>query len=185
MSDTATATETRHGVYEVMFLISQSEAVEFASLIEHIENLIARAGAELLAIEKWDEKRLAYPIEKQRRAVFILTYIKCPKSGIQQLERDVNISERIMRMLVIKADHISPEEIASHDNRDALGAEAKLRAERAVEDARREAQRVEVLTAEEAAEARAREAEMANAADDDDSEMGDEHDEDGDDRDDR
>ena len=183
MSDAATATEIRHGVYEVMFLISQSEAVEFASLIEHIESLIGRAGAELLAIEKWDEKRLAYPIEKQRRAVFILTYIRAPKSGIQQLERDVNISERIMRMLVIKADHISPEEIASHDNRDALGAEAKLRAERAAEDARREAQRVEVLTAEEAAEARARESEMANADDEGaESEMNDDDGDEGDDR---
>ena len=52
--------QQRINSYEVMFLISQAEATDFAGVIEHIDNLFQRAGAEVVAMQKWDERRLAY-----------------------------------------------------------------------------------------------------------------------------
>ena len=130
----STATEPRTGIYEAMFLVSQSEAAQFASLIEHIEDILSRGGAEIVSMRKWDERRLAYEIEKQKRGVYILVYLRCPTDSVAKIERDVQISERIMRMLITKADHLSPEEIASADDREGLAVEAKLRAEKAAAD---------------------------------------------------
>ncbi|TVS06159.1 MAG: 30S ribosomal protein S6 [Phycisphaerales bacterium] len=147
--------ESRISAYEAMFVASQSEAADFSGLIDHINTLLERAGAELVAMQKWDERRLAFEIDKQRRAVFILTYFRAPTESIARLERDVRISERLLRALVVRADHLTEEEMLAFDAREELKTEAKLRAERAAKEAEAEQSKVQVLSAEEAARAKA------------------------------
>ncbi len=123
---TQTATKT---VYEVMFLVNQGEAASLSSLVEHINEVLARAEGDVVSMRKWDERRLAFPIEKQKRGVYFLAYVEMTGDGPAKIERDVVISEKIMRVLITKADHLTEEEMKSHDKRDELAAEAKLRAE--------------------------------------------------------
>ncbi len=126
-----TETMARTGVYEGMFVVSQAAAAQFGDTLEHIHELFGRANATVLAMKKWDDRRLAYEIDKQKRGVFILAYFSCPTDMVAKLERDAQISSKILRLLVIKADHLTEEEIAANDERQALADEAKFRAERA------------------------------------------------------
>lgn len=126
-----TETAARTGVYECMFLASQSAAAQFGDLIQHINDLVGRAQGEIVAMRKWDDRRLAYEIDKQKRGVYILAYVSCPADQVGHLERDVQISDRLLRVLVTSAAHLSDEEIAAADDRQALQDEAKMRAERA------------------------------------------------------
>ncbi len=119
--------------YEVMFLISQQEATDLAGIIEHIDTIFERAGAERLAMRKWDERRLAYDIDKQKRGVYILCYVAIEPSRVQSIDRDVNLSERIMRVMILRADHLSVDQMKAADGRRDLEAEAKMRADRAGE----------------------------------------------------
>lgn len=107
-------------MYEVMFLVSQSEAANMGSLLEHLDELFARSNATVKAMRKWDERRLTYEIDKQRRGVYILAYFSAAPESIKRFERDCNLSERIMRVLVLKADHLGDEEIAAEDDRSSL-----------------------------------------------------------------
>lgn len=125
----STDTQARTGVYEVMFLASQSAAASFGDLVAHINHLIGRADGEVLAMKKWDERRLAYEIEKQKRGVYILAYISMPTDMVAHLERDVQISDQVMRVLITTADHLTDEEIKANDDRTGLDTEAKLKAE--------------------------------------------------------
>lgn len=132
----------RTGYYEVMFLISQAVAADFAGAIDHINHLLDRAKAEVIALCKWDERRLAYEIDKQRRGVYILAYIKAPAASINSLVRDCNLSEKILRVLALSAEHLTEEEMRARDGRDQLVVEARLRAERAAQEAESAAQLV-------------------------------------------
>ncbi|MEM1331745.1 MAG: 30S ribosomal protein S6 [Planctomycetota bacterium] len=123
--------------YEGMFLISQSVAVDLQGVADEIADMISRHGGELIAMTKWDERRLAYEIDKQKRGVYILTFFSAPGDTITELERDVNLSERFMRLMVTKADHLTMEQMQAADGREALATEAKLRAERAQEEEQR------------------------------------------------
>ncbi len=125
----STETQTRTGVYEAMFLASQTAAASFGDLIDHINSLFERANAEVIAMKKWDERRLAYEIDKQKRGVYILAYFKCPTDMVPHLERDVVISDKLLRVLVTSADHLTDEEIAAHNDMDGLATEAKLKAQ--------------------------------------------------------
>ncbi len=125
----STETQVRTGVYEAMFLASQAAAASFGDLIDHINSLFERANAEVIAMKKWDERRLAYEIDKQKRGVYILAYFKCPTDMVPHLERDVVISDKLLRVLVTSADHLTQEEIAAHNDIDGLATEAKLKAQ--------------------------------------------------------
>lgn len=124
-----TATETRHGTYEAMILVTQTAAAAFGECLEHINHLFERADATVIAMKKWDERRLAYEMDKQKRGVYILAYFTCPTDMVAHLERDAVISDKIMRLLVTTADHLTEEEIAAHDDRKGLETEVKFRAD--------------------------------------------------------
>ena len=131
----------RKACYEAMFLVSQAEAHDFGSIIEHIKDILTTRGhADIIAMRKWDERRLAYEIKGQKRGVYFLVYFEADPVNIEPVERACNISERIMRMLVTRADHLSRDEMVAHDGTQELADEAKLRAARAAEQAQAEAQ---------------------------------------------
>ncbi len=116
--------------YEAMFLISQAVAAELGTAIDHIKEVLARGHAEVIAMKKWDDRRLAYEIAGQKRGVYILVYFKAPGVDISHIERDCNLSEKIMRALILRADHLSVEEMTNLDGRKELEIEAKMRGEK-------------------------------------------------------
>lgn len=120
--------------YEGMYLISQQVAATFGEAIKHIRETIESAGGKIIAMKKWDERRLAYEIDKQKRGVYILCYFEAPTSALIKIENNCNLSEQIMRAMFLRADHLTPEEIASSDERQALEDEARLRATRQITD---------------------------------------------------
>lgn len=129
-----TATDARVGEYEVMLLSTQSAAATLGELIEHINEVFTRASAEVIAMRKWDDRRLAYEIDKQKRGVYFLAYVRCPSDQIAHIERDVSISEHLMRVLITKADHLTDEEMTSHDQREQLADEARMKGSEVRED---------------------------------------------------
>ena len=123
-------TEVRISIYEGMFLFPQAAAADLAAAVSHVESILERAGAELVSICKWDERRLAYDIKGNKRGLYFLTYFKADRSRISSIERDCNLSEELLRAMVIRADNVVAEEIEAADGREALADEIKLRAER-------------------------------------------------------
>jgi len=133
-----TTTEARTGIYEGMFLVNQTAAAAFGDVLEHINHLFERADATVVAMKKWDERRLAFEMDKQKRGVYILAYFTCPTDMVAHLERDAVISDKIMRLMVTTADHLTDEEIAVNDDRKGLETEAKFKAEQGeVEDSKK------------------------------------------------
>ncbi len=121
--------DTRN-TYEGLFLFPQSAAASLKEAADHLESRLQRANAEVLSFAKWDERRLAYEIEGNKRGVYFLVYFKAEPSSIAGLERDCNLSEEIIRFLVTRADTIPSELIESADGRQKLVDEIRLRGEK-------------------------------------------------------
>ena len=95
--------------YEGMFLFDPTFGGTFENCEKEIKRLIDRAGGEIILCRKWDERRLAYRIEGRKRGVYALTYFKAPPDKIRGLERDVKLSEDVLRVLVLSAKDVTPE----------------------------------------------------------------------------
>jgi small subunit ribosomal protein S6 len=118
--------------YEAMFLLSQATAADLSGALDHIREIISRGHGEIIAMRKWDERRLAYEIDGQKRGYYVLVYFKAPGVDIAHVERDCNLSEKIMRAMILRCDHMTEEAMAALDARKELEVEAKMRAERPV-----------------------------------------------------
>jgi small subunit ribosomal protein S6 len=120
--------EVRINLYEGMFLLNQQAvSTDFASAIEHIRDILNRAEAEILILSRWDERKLAYEIKNQKRGLFILAYFKARASQIANIDRDCNLSEQVLRSLIIRADYMGEAELELAKQNAELSLEARLR----------------------------------------------------------
>lgn len=139
--------EQRVDIYEGMFLFPQSATADFEGVVDHVKEILSRADAEVIAMRKWDERRLAYDIKGNKRGLYILVYFKADRSRIVGIERDCNLSETLLRSMIIRADHVPTEEIQSNDQREALQDEIQLRKQDAAKAAEEEAARAAAIAA--------------------------------------
>jgi len=97
-------------LYEGMFLVDSALATaDWDGTLATIENVLKRADAEVVAIRKWGERKLAYDIEHKQRGTYILAYFKAEGRRISGIEKDVQLSEKIMRCLVLTTEKRPPE----------------------------------------------------------------------------
>jgi len=98
--------------YEAMFLIDSAVATaEMDTVNKTIDTIFERAKADVISCRKWDERRLAYPINKAKRGTYILSYFKALPEVISDLERDVRLNENILRVIVLNAEKRTDVEI--------------------------------------------------------------------------
>ena len=97
--------------YEMMLLLDPAFASNEEDVDNEINRLMERAGGEIIAKHRWDERRLAYEVKRRKRGVYFLIYMRAPGTSIRSLERDVQLSEGILRALIVRADHVSEEKM--------------------------------------------------------------------------
>lgn len=95
--------------YEAMFLMEPALATEWPAAEAEINRILDRAGAKVLGIKNWGERKLAYPIGPRKRGLYALTFFETLPDKISGIERDVQLSEKAVRVLVLRRDGITPE----------------------------------------------------------------------------
>lgn len=139
-------TETKR-LYEAMFLVDSAlAAAEWNSVHETIEQILTRHGGQIVSMKKWDERRLAYDIAGKSRGTYILVYFRGTPEQIGAIERTVQLSERLLRVLILRTDRMSTED---------LDKATPLEEAQAQEAAAAEAARARAAERQRAAEARA------------------------------
>jgi len=105
-------TLARSRQYEAMFLIDSGLAAsDWDGVNAAISKILERAVAEVILMRKWDERKLAYDIAGKSRGTYVLCYFKASPGNVHQIEREVQLSEKIMRVLILKADHLTTEDM--------------------------------------------------------------------------
>lgn len=114
--------------YEGLFLYPQAAVADLQGAHDHILDILRHAGAEVISMKKWDERRLAYEIRGNKRGLYFLVYFKVKGAKLAQIERDCNLSEKLLRAMITRADQVTPEMMQAAEGRAQLADEIKLRA---------------------------------------------------------
>jgi hypothetical protein len=61
--------------------------------------------------------------------LYFLVYFKSRADVMSKIERDFNLSEQLLRTLLIRADHMTQEQMEAADGQEKLADEIKLRGE--------------------------------------------------------
>jgi small subunit ribosomal protein S6 len=119
----------RTGLYEGMFLFPQSATANLQDAVSHLKGILEKCECSIINFSKWDDRRLAYEIDGNKRGVYFLVFFNAPTAMMSDLERRCNQSEDIIRMMVTRAEHIPTETIEANEGAEALADEIKLRGE--------------------------------------------------------
>ncbi|MFM7243071.1 MAG: 30S ribosomal protein S6 [Planctomycetaceae bacterium] len=102
-------------VYEGMFILDPTKfARDPGASAQQVADLITTHGGSVLAARLWDERKLAYPIKGHKKGVYWLTYFTMPTGGLTALERQCEISDDIIRKLVLKVDDRIADALVQH-----------------------------------------------------------------------
>jgi len=99
-------------VYESAVLMNAAlEDEQIQSLISRIKETIAKNGGEIIDLEDWGRKRLAYMIKKNKIGYYAIYRYKAPPTVLPKLERLFKLDENILRTLTIKLSKVALEQI--------------------------------------------------------------------------
>ena len=87
--------------YESLFVVDVTLGEEgVRALVDKFLSLIAENG-EITQTNEWGKRKLAYAINYKTEGYYVLVEFKCAPSFPSELERVFNITEGIMRSLVV------------------------------------------------------------------------------------
>ena len=91
--------------YECMFIVSLANGEESTkATVSKFTDLIT-ANAEVISIDEWGKRRLAYLIEDMSEGYYTVATFKSEGAFPAELQRLMTIDESVMRVMVIKLDH--------------------------------------------------------------------------------
>lgn len=87
--------------YELVFIVHPDlDENAFNEVVNRVKGWISDNGGEIKKVDIWGKRRLAYPIRKQNEGQYVLLDVSLdPAFGIQ-LERNLRITEPVMRFLL-------------------------------------------------------------------------------------
>lgn len=89
-------------LYECMFLLDSGKwATDPQGTEGAVREILDRCGAEIVALTPFQEGRLAYEIEGQRKGLHLLTYFKMDGGQVPELTRLCKLNDVILRHLLI------------------------------------------------------------------------------------
>ena len=102
--------------YEAIFLFKTKDAKEdWDALVDHVGELVSSSSGTVTSAVKWDEKKLAYNIRGQSRAAYMLVYFDGEPTSVAALHQKCKLSNRVMRLLVVKDGGSGDEEMAKDE----------------------------------------------------------------------
>ena len=83
------------------------DAIE--SALDRVRDSIKKMDGTLLKIDHWGRKKLAYPIEKQTRGIYVHAHYLGKDMLVAEIERNLRISDSVMRYLTVRlSESIEP-----------------------------------------------------------------------------
>ena len=92
-------------LYEHVFLARQDlSQQQIDALVEQYKGVITAGGGSVGRVENWGLKSLTYRVNKNRKAYYTLMDITAPAPAVKEMERQMGLSEDILRFMTIKVE---------------------------------------------------------------------------------
>lgn len=88
--------------YELTFLMDAQLAPEKQEeVITKFLDMLKSKGAEVLNVEKWGKRKLAYTIEDRQYGYYLITQFEAPPEAITEVEHFLKVTPSIFRHLIL------------------------------------------------------------------------------------
>jgi small subunit ribosomal protein S6 len=92
-------------MYELTYIVnSVLSDDQIKDLVQKVTQYIAEGGGEIVEVDEWGSRRLAYPLQKKRNGYYVNMYFRAPGTYIARIERALEIDDNILRYLTLRMD---------------------------------------------------------------------------------
>jgi ribosomal protein S6 len=122
--------------YETTILVPISKArADYDGALAEVRQVYETEGASFIELDKWEERKLAYPIQGETSAVYLTGYFSAEPDAIERIERRARLSEAVLRQLIVSR---------KGKDYDKIREQRRLQAERAAEREKEGAERAAI-----------------------------------------
>ena len=96
--------------YEIVFLVHPDQSDQVPTMIERYSAVVTKSGGAIHRVEDWGRRQLAYPINKVRKAHYVLMNVETKQAVIDEISSQFRFNDVVLRNLIIKRDRAITED---------------------------------------------------------------------------
>ncbi|MDH3453627.1 MAG: 30S ribosomal protein S6 [Desulfuromonadales bacterium] len=115
--------------YESIFIVHPDVVGDDqTAIIDKYKTILTDQGAEILKLENWGVRTLAYPVKKQTKGCYVLVIFDAESTVIAEFERRMRIDEKVIKFQTVHLEggyeappvvEAAPEEASAEADEDA------------------------------------------------------------------
>lgn len=120
MALVTTTQQMKSKEYETIYILRGDVDADTAEKVQtRVSEVITRENATMIKVEAWGRRKLAYPVAKQKKGVYV--YVKYVGKGglVAELERNLKLSDAVLKFQTVLTQHdvdvagitVDPEEV--------------------------------------------------------------------------
>ncbi|MDY5128422.1 30S ribosomal protein S6 [Actinotignum urinale] len=91
--------------YEMMIILSANvDERNLSTNVEKMLQVVPNEGGTLEKVDIWGRRKLAYEINKQTEAIYIVVTMKCTPATAKELDRQLGLNESIIRTKLLRLE---------------------------------------------------------------------------------
>lgn len=92
----------------VVYDLAVADAGGQDASVAHLTTVVEARGGQVLKVDHWGRRRMAYPIGRALDADYVVTRVNLEPVEVSGLETALKIDERVYRHLIVRADELPP-----------------------------------------------------------------------------
>jgi small subunit ribosomal protein S6 len=96
-------------LYETLFIVHPEKGPRVKEFVEKFKKVIEGQDGSVLQVDEWGLRDLAYRIDKQGKGIYILVRYRSTGRAVEELERNLKLTDGILRYLTVRAQEGSPD----------------------------------------------------------------------------
>ncbi len=91
--------------YETIFILDANlEEEQAQTALEKVKGIITQANGEILKVEDWGKRKLAYEVNKKDKGHYILIHFSGSPALLSELERNFRVMDAVIKFQTVRLD---------------------------------------------------------------------------------
>ena len=91
--------------YEAIFILDPDlEEEQAQSAIERVKGIITQTNGEILKVEDWGKRKLAYEVKKKTKGHYVLIHFSGTPALLSELERNFRVMDAVIKYQSVRLD---------------------------------------------------------------------------------
>jgi small subunit ribosomal protein S6 len=91
--------------YEAIFILDPDlEEEQAQTAIEKVKGIITQTNGEILKVEDWGKRKLAYEVKKKSKGHYILIHFSGTPTLLSELERNFRVMDAVIKFQSVRLD---------------------------------------------------------------------------------